>query len=62
MKLRIACAALLLTAPFALHPAANDSILGFDRASQTQEIVWEQQARAIPDAARIGEFIKRYLR
>src|SRR6202050_1085731 len=60
MKLRIACAALLLTAPFALHPAANDSILGFDRASQTQEILWEQQARAIPDATRIGEFIKRY--
>ena len=60
MKLRIACAALALTAPCALHPAANDSILGFDRASQTEEIVWEQQARAIPDAARIGEFIKRY--
>ena len=60
MKLRIACTAIVLTAPFALHPAANDSILGFDRASQTQEILWEQQARAIPDAARIGEFIKRY--
>src|ERR1017187_8027584 len=60
MKPRIACAALALTAPFALHTAANDSILGFDRASQTQEIVAENQARAIPDAARIGEFIKRY--
>ena len=60
MKLRIACAALALAVPFALHPAANDSILGFDRVSQTQEVEWEQQARAIPDAARIGEFIKQY--
>ena len=64
MKLRTACAALALTWPLALHPAANDalniSIRGFDPASQAQEIRWEQQARAIPDAARIGEFIKRY--
>lgn len=60
MKLRIACAALALTAPLALHPAANDSLLGFDRTSQAQEAAWEQQARDIPQAARIGEFIKRY--
>src|SRR5580704_924152 len=60
MKLRTACAALALAAPFALHPAMDDAIRGFDPASQTREITWEQQARAIPDAARIGEFIKRY--
>jgi N-acetylated-alpha-linked acidic dipeptidase len=60
MKSRIACAALLLSAPLALHPAADDSIRGFDAASQAQEVRWEQQARAIPDATRIGEFIKRY--
>ena len=60
MRLRIAWAALLLAAPFALHPAADDSIRGFDLASQTQEIEWEHQARGIPDAARIGEFIRRY--
>ena len=60
MRFRIACAALLLAAPLALRPAADDSIRGFDAVSQAQEISWEQQARAIPDAARIGEFIKRY--
>ena len=46
--------------PFGVRPAADDSIRGFDAASQAQEIGWEQQARAIPDAGRIGEFIKRY--
>jgi N-acetylated-alpha-linked acidic dipeptidase len=60
MKLRIACAALALAAPLALHPAADDSIRGFDPPSQTREINWEKQARAIPDPARIGQFIKRY--
>src|ERR1700723_3274944 len=34
--------------------------LAFAPASQAQELRWEQQARAIPDATRIGEFIKRY--
>ena len=58
MKFRIACAA--LAAPLALHPATDDSIRGFDPASQAQEITWEQHARAVPDAARIGEFIKRF--
>ncbi len=60
MKFRIACAAFALAAPFALHPAGDDSIRGFDPASQAQEIKSEQQARAIPDASRIGEFIRRY--
>src|SRR5580700_4683446 len=60
MKLRIACAAIFLAAPFALHPAADDSLRGFDPASQKQEIDFEQQARAIPDAARVGEFIRQY--
>src|SRR5579862_3088847 len=60
MKFRIACAAFLLAVPFALRPAADDSIRGFDAVSQAQEVGWEQQARAIPEPARIGEFIKRY--
>lgn len=61
MKIRIAGAALVLAAvPLALRPAADDPILGFDTASQAQEIQWEQQMRAIPEAKRIGEFIKRY--
>ncbi len=61
MKLRIAGALVILAAaPFALHPAADDPILGFDTASQAREVRWEQQMRAIPDAKHIGEFIKRY--
>jgi N-acetylated-alpha-linked acidic dipeptidase len=60
MKFRTAYAALALACPIALHPATDDSIRGFDPASQAQEIRWEQQARAIPDAPRIGEFIKRF--
>src|SRR5580700_8981851 len=60
MKLRIACAAIFLAAPFALHPAADDSIRGFDPAAQKQETDWEQQARGIPDATRVGEFIRKY--
>jgi N-acetylated-alpha-linked acidic dipeptidase len=42
-----------------LQPAANDSIRGFDPASQTEELKWERQARVIPDAGHIGEFISR---
>ncbi|HWF11355.1 MAG TPA: transferrin receptor-like dimerization domain-containing protein [Bryobacteraceae bacterium] len=57
-------AALLLAAPLLLHPATDDAtaptLRGFDPASQAQEIKWEQQARALPDAARIGEFIRRF--
>ncbi len=65
MKLRTACAALALAAPLALHTATGDAPLteplrGFDAASQAQEARWERQARSIPDAARIGEFIRRY--
>jgi N-acetylated-alpha-linked acidic dipeptidase len=63
MKFRTACAALALAVPLALRPATDDSlsaIRGFDPASQEREITLEQQARAIPDAARIGEFIKRF--
>jgi N-acetylated-alpha-linked acidic dipeptidase len=59
MKFRTACALLTLASPFALQPAADDAIRGFDPASQAQEIQLEQQARAIPDSARIGDFIKR---
>jgi N-acetylated-alpha-linked acidic dipeptidase len=59
MKLRIACAALALAGPLALHPAANDTIRGFDAASQKTETDWEQQARAIPDAARVRTFVEK---
>src|ERR1700678_3121058 len=62
MKFRTACAGLALAWPLALHPATDDRLRGFDTASQAQEIRWEQQARAIPDAGRIGEFIKRFSR
>ena len=60
MKSRIACAAFAFLWPLALRPAANDSLRGFDSTSQAQEIHWEQQARTIPDPARIGEFIKHF--
>src|SRR5271154_201648 len=56
MKLRIACAARALAGPLALHPAANDTIRGFDAASQKTETDWELQARAVPDAARVRTF------
>jgi N-acetylated-alpha-linked acidic dipeptidase len=60
MKFTTACATFLLIAPWTIHSAPEDSIRGFDAAGQAQEIKWEQQARAIPDAARVGAFIKRY--
>jgi len=61
MRSRLAGLALLLAAwPAAVHPAADESIRGFDPASQADEIRWENEARAIPEAARIGEFIRRY--
>ena len=59
MKLPVPGAALLLAIPLALYPAAEDSIRGFDPDSRNQEVEWERQARAIPDATRIGETIKR---
>jgi N-acetylated-alpha-linked acidic dipeptidase len=60
MQFRAVRVLLFLAAPLAIHSASDDSIRGFDPAAQAQEVKWEQQARAIPDAARVGEFIKRY--
>jgi N-acetylated-alpha-linked acidic dipeptidase len=62
MRFPAACAAFLLVAPLALHPATDDApaLRGFDPDSQAQEIKWEQQARALPDAARLGEFIRKF--
>ena len=57
MKFRIACAALLLAAPLLLRPAADEAIRGFDPASRIEEIKWERQARAIPEAWRIRDGI-----
>lgn len=59
MKFQTACAALALAFPLILRPAGDDSMRGFDFAAQSDEQKWEQQARAIPDATRIGELIKR---
>lgn len=59
MQYRTACAALALAFPLIVRPAADDSIRGFGYAAQSEEYKWEQQARAIPDAARIGENIRR---
>ena len=55
----MACAALAFAGVLALQPANNDAIRGFDPASQAAEIKWEQQARAIPEAARVGAFIEK---
>ena len=46
-------------------PRAPSRCQRFNSAASTRHLklrksTWEQQARAIPDAARIGEFIKRY--
>src|ERR1019366_2920515 len=61
MKTRLAALALLLAvSPFALRPAADDTSRGFDPTSQADEIKWEREARALPEAPRIGEFIRRY--
>jgi N-acetylated-alpha-linked acidic dipeptidase len=57
---RAAFPAALAAVPLILLSAPDDSILGFDPASQAAEIRWEQQARAIPAASRIGEFIRKY--
>src|SRR6185312_9591881 len=62
MRLPAVCAVVLLASPLALRPADDEAptLRGFDAASQAREIQWEQQARALPDAARIGEFIRKY--
>ena len=52
----------ILVLPCTLHSAPEDSIRGFDAVAQTEQVKWEHQARAIPDAARIGDFIKRLSR
>jgi len=57
LMLRTALAALAL--PLVLFSAGNVNIRGFDSASQRDEIQWEQQARDIPDAARIGATIEK---
>jgi N-acetylated-alpha-linked acidic dipeptidase len=59
LSLRIACGVAALSLPLILRPAANDTIRGFDPPSQAEEMSWERQARAIPEAPRIAEFIKR---
>jgi N-acetylated-alpha-linked acidic dipeptidase len=60
MKLRVLCTIAALAAAFAVRSATEDTIRGFDVSSQAQEIEWERKARAIPDATRVGEFIKTY--
>jgi N-acetylated-alpha-linked acidic dipeptidase len=57
MKLRTAL--LLLALAAITYPAANDDIRGFDAASQAEELKWEEQARAIPEAARVRSFIEK---
>jgi N-acetylated-alpha-linked acidic dipeptidase len=62
MKHRTRCLTLagvitLIAAP--LHTANNDTLRGFEPASQADELKWEQQARAIPDAARVRAFIEK---
>jgi N-acetylated-alpha-linked acidic dipeptidase len=59
MKLRTAGATLAIAAPLTLHPANNDAIRGFDSASQAEELKWEEQARAIPEATRVRNFIEK---
>ncbi len=59
MRLRSALVAVALSVPLTLRPAANESIRGFDPASQAEEMKWERQARAVPDAARISALIRR---
>ena len=52
----ISAAALALGATLGLrllYPAAQDTLRGYDAASQAAELKWEQQARAIPDPAKI---------
>src|SRR5579871_1882857 len=59
MNLRIAWAALAIASPLVLRPADNDTIRGFGPASQAEELRWEQQARSVPDAARVRTFIEK---
>ncbi|HVY94137.1 MAG TPA: hypothetical protein VHA14_15360, partial [Bryobacteraceae bacterium] len=54
---RLLAAALLL--PFLLFSAGSSTIRGYDSASARDEIRWEKQARALPDAARIRDTIEK---
>ncbi len=59
MNFRAACATLALAVPLAFHSspmrsAVDESLRGFDQDSQAEELPWEKQVRAIPDAARSG--------
>jgi N-acetylated-alpha-linked acidic dipeptidase len=60
MRLSTSLAALLLAGPLVIRSAPEDAIRGFDPAAQAQEVQWERQARAIPDAAHISDFIRKY--
>ena len=58
----ISAAALALGATLGLrllYPAAQDTLRGYDAASQAAELKWEQQARAIPDPAKIRAAMER---
>ena len=55
----LAAASLALPSAFLLHSAAADAIRGFDAESQANEIKWEQQARAIPQPARVRAMMER---
>ncbi len=59
MKQRVASALLVFLIPAAMHSAAPDSIRGFDTKSQSDELKWEEQARAIPEAGRIRTYMER---
>ncbi len=58
----ISAAALALGATLGLrllYPAAQDTLRGYDAASQAAELKWEQQARAIPDPGKIRAAMER---
>src|SRR6185312_13228102 len=54
---RVLAAVLLL--PLLLLSAGSTAIRGFDAASARDQMQWEKQARAIPDAARIRATIEK---
>jgi N-acetylated-alpha-linked acidic dipeptidase len=58
VPLRAAWLVVALSVPVILRPAGNDSIRGFDPASRAEEMKWESQARAMPDASRISATIR----
>lgn len=66
MRFRTAWALLALSlafcAPLLLRSDADQSLRGFDLDAQAAELQWERQARSLPDAARIGQFIEHFSR